>query len=99
MSNIQKGTQILALAIVYAHKGVSLFRSLNTEMKQVLHYLQYEGGFGMRSIYHTWQDNLGQPFRKQFDNVHYTHSHPCTLAILTFDSVTLPLMIYLKQII
>jgi len=57
------------------------------------------GELGMRSIYHTWQDNLGQPFRKQFDNVHYTHSHPCTLAILTFDSVTLPLMIYLKQII
>jgi len=54
MSNIQKGTQILALAIVYAHKGVSLFRSLNTEMKQVLHYLQYEGGFGMRDrIYNT----------------------------------------------
>lgn len=37
MSNIQQGaTQILALAIVYAHKGISLFRSLNTEMKQII---------------------------------------------------------------
>lgn len=55
MSKIQQGTEILGLAIVYAHKGVSPFRSLNTEMKQVLHYLQYEGGFGMKDrIYNTW---------------------------------------------
>lgn len=49
--------------------------------------------------YIAWQGNLGQPFRKQFDNVHYTYPHPCTLAILTFDSVILLLMIYPKQII